>query len=70
MDLKNVPTHTYEKKKEYMKIHLKYFPAEIVQQYALNNLAHNGCIYILKKGTYGSKRVNLTALVKILFIIR
>ena len=62
MDLKDMFLHTPMKKPEYMKVHIKYFPADIIQQYALNNLAHNGYIYIkIKKGMYGLKQASVLA---------
>ena len=45
-----------------MKVHLKYFPDDIIQQYALNDLAHNGYIYIqIKKGMYDLKQASVLA---------
>ena len=52
--------HTPMKTPEYMKVHLKYFPKNIIQQYALNELTHNGYIYIkIKKGMYGLKQASV-----------
>ena len=60
MDLKDMFLHTPMIKPEYMKVNLKYFPADIIQQYALNDLTHNGYIYIkIKKGMYSLKQASV-----------
>ena len=46
MDLKDMFLHTPMQRPEYMKVRLKYFPDDIIQQYTVNDLAHNGHIYI------------------------
>ena len=39
---------------EHLHIQLKWIPEEIVQEYELNKITHNGCIYMqIKKGMYG-----------------
>ena len=45
-----------------MKVHLNYFSKEIIQQYALNELTHNGYICIkTKKGMYSLKQASILA---------
>ena len=62
MDLKDMFLHTPMKTAEYMKVHLKYFPDDIIQKYSLNELAHNGYVYIkIKKGMYGLKQASVLA---------
>lgn len=47
---------------EYMKIPYKYFPQDIRQRYNLDQLVHNGCIYVkIKKGMYGLKQAAILA---------
>ena len=62
MDLKDMFLHTPMQRPEYMKVYLKYFPDDIIQQYALNDLNHNGYIYIkIKKGVYCLKQASALA---------
>ena len=62
MDLKDMFLHTPMEKPEYMKVHIKYFPDDIIQQYALKEITHNGYIYIkIKKGMYGLKQASVLA---------
>ena len=57
MDLKDMCLHMPMINPEYMKVHLKYSPEEIIQKYALNDLDHNGYIHIkVKKGMHGLKQ--------------
>ena len=48
---------------EYMKVHKKYFPTDIIQRYNLNALVHtNDYVYIkIVKGLYGLKQAAILA---------
>ena len=62
MDLKDMFLHTPMTKPEYMKMPLKYFPEDIIQQYTLPDLEHNSYIYIkFKKGVYRLKQDSVSA---------
>ena len=62
MDLKDMFLKTIMQNPEYMKVHIKYFPLDIVKQYNLNCIVHNNHIYIkIKKGMYGLKQAAILA---------
>ena len=63
MDLKDMFLQTPMLTPEYMKVPIKYFPQDIIDQYHLLDLLHsNGCIYIkIKKGMYGLKQASVLA---------
>ena len=63
MDLKDYFLATPMDRNEYMRVKLKYFPADIISRYNLMTLvAADGYIYIkIKKGMYGLKQAALLA---------
>ena len=62
-DLKDFFLGTKMKDPEYMRIHYKYFPADVRAQYDLENkVAADGYIYVrIKKGMYGLKQAAVLA---------
>jgi hypothetical protein len=47
---------------EYMKILIRQFPPDIIEQYNLDKIAHQGFIYCkIKRGMYGLKQAALLA---------
>ena len=57
MDLKDMFLKTIMKTPEYMQVHIKYFPADIIKKYNLKPLISNNHIYVkIKKGMYGLKQ--------------
>ena len=62
MDLKDMFLHTPMQSPEFMKVAIKYFPADIIEKYNLNSIVHNGYVYIkIKKGMYGLKQASVLA---------
>ena len=62
MYLKDMFLHTPMDNPEYMKVPYKFFPPDIRKKYSLDDLVHNGFIYIkIKKGMYGLKQAALLA---------
>ena len=63
MDLKDMFLHAPMEQPEYMKVKLKYFPSDIIQQYELYKIVHNdGHVYIkIIKGMYGLKQAAILA---------
>ena len=57
LDLKDMFLHTPMDRPEYMRVPLRYFPADIIQKYGLDKLVHtNGYVYIkIIKAMYGLK---------------
>jgi hypothetical protein len=54
MDVKNFYVNTPMARPEYMRIHISLILQEIVNQYKLLDLVHNGYVYIrITKGMYG-----------------
>ena len=58
LDLKDIFLHTPMERPEYMKVPIRYFPADIIKKYNLDNLVHtNGYVYIkIIKLMYGLKQ--------------
>lgn len=51
INLKDMFLNTPMDRPELIKVQLKHFPADIIQKYSLNELSHNGYIYIkIKRG--------------------
>lgn len=47
---------------EYMKIHLRHIPADILQQYNISSLLHHDYVYCkTTKGMYGLKQAAILA---------
>ena len=62
IDIKNFYLETKLKDKQYMVLPLNLIPQEIIYHYNLNELAHNGNIYIqINKGIYGLKEAGALA---------
>ena len=62
MDIKDHFLATPMANPEYMKIPYKYFPPDIRKRYNLEDLVHNGYIYVkIKKGMYGLKQAAILA---------
>ena len=61
-DLKDCFLASPMEQPEYMKMHTKYIPDDIMQQYNLNELVYKGYVYIqINKGMYGLKQAALLA---------
>ena len=62
-DIKDYFLATPMSRPEYMKVHIKHFPKDIVEKYNLNNkVSKDGYIYIqIKKGMYGLKQAAVLA---------
>ena len=61
-DLKDFFLASPMQRPEYAKIHIKYIPQDIIDQYNLMELVHNDYIYIkIKRGMYGLKQAALLA---------
>ena len=62
LDIKNFYLGTPMEEYEYMKIKYDTIPAEIIKQYNLQTLVHNGFVYIeVRKGMYGLKQAGVLA---------
>ena len=63
MDLKDMFLHTPMEQPEYMKVELKYFPADIIQRYELNKIVHKDRNVYIKiiNGMYGLKQAAVLA---------
>lgn len=61
-DLKDFFLASPMKRPEYAKVHIKYIPQDIIDQYKLMDLVHNDYVYIkIKRGMYGLKQAALLA---------
>ena len=62
IDIKNFYLETKLKDKQYMVLPLDLIPNEIIEKYNLNDIAHNGNIYMqINKGIYGLKEAGALA---------
>ena len=62
IDIKNFYLETKLKDKQYMVLPLNLIPQEIIDHYNLNELAHNGNVYIqINKGIYSPKEAGALA---------
>jgi hypothetical protein len=62
MDIKNFYLNTPMDHPEYMRIHLRHIPDEIVEEYGLLELAHEGFVYVeINKGMYGLPQASILA---------
>jgi hypothetical protein len=62
MDVKNFYLNTPMERFEYMRLPMAQIPDEIIQQYQLNTLAHDGWIHVeIRKGMYGLPQAGLLA---------
>ena len=47
---------------EYMRVHIRMFPPEIIEQYSLQSLIHNHHIYVeIRRGMYGLRQAGKIA---------
>ena len=54
LDIKNFYLYNKLPSPEYMRIDINIIPKQIIQEYKLNNIVHNGYVYIeINKGMYG-----------------
>ena len=61
-DLKDFFLASPMERPEYAKVHIKYIPQDIIDQYNLMELVHNNYVYIkIKRGMYGLKQAALLA---------
>jgi hypothetical protein len=62
MDIKNFYLNTPMDHQEYMRIQLRHIPNEIIEEYGLLELAHEGFVYIeINKGMYGLPQAGILA---------
>jgi hypothetical protein len=62
MDIKNFYLNMPMDRPEYMRIHLRHIPDEIIEEYGLLELAHEGFVYIeINKGMYGLLQSSILA---------
>ena len=62
MHLKDIFLHTPMHSPELMKLAVKYFLHDIIENYNLNDSVHNGYIFIkIKRGMYGLKQASVLA---------
>jgi hypothetical protein len=62
MDIKNFYLNTPMDHPEYMRIHLRHIPDEIIEEYGLLELAHEGFVYVeINKGMYGLPQASILA---------
>ena len=62
IDIKNFYLETKLKDKQYMVLPLDLIPNEIIEKYNLNDIAHNGNVYMqINKGIYGLKEAGALA---------
>ena len=62
VDLRDFFLSSTMKEPEYMKLHLKYIPQDIIEKYNLLELAVDGYVYIMiRKGMYGLKQAAILA---------
>ena len=61
-DVKNFYLNTPMERYEYMRIHIKLIPPEIIEEYNLLELVHNDYVYIeIRKGMYGLPQAGIIA---------
>ena len=62
LDIKNFYLNTPMKRKEYMRMELKNFPEDVIQQYKLREMAVGGKVYVeISKGMYGLPQAGIIA---------
>ena len=62
LDVKNFYLNTPLKRYEYLRIPINLIPEEVIQQYQLHLITHNGHVYVeIRKGMYGLPQAGLLA---------